>query len=70
MSNEKFPEITKILRREDDKDLVKEAIKEAVNEWLTNQYAAFGKWTATGIAAGLFVLLVKVLVVEGYWPKG
>lgn len=65
-----FPEIKNVLRRESDKELMKEAIKEAANEWLDKQFEAFGKWTAIGITASAFALLVKVLIVNGYWPKG
>lgn len=62
-------ELEKILRREADKKLVKEAVKEAAREWLDEQYKSFGKWSAMGIVAGLFVLVVKLLVVNDIWPK-
>lgn len=62
-------ELEKILRREADKELVKEAVKEAAREWLDEQYKSFGKWSAMGIAAGLFVLVVKLLVINDIWPK-
>lgn len=68
-SNEEFPEIQKCLRRESDKELMKEAMREAAKEWLNEQYRAFGKWTAVGIAAGAFILLVKILVIGDYWPN-
>jgi hypothetical protein len=31
------------------KDEAKEALKEAVNEWLEKQWAIFGKWSAAGV---------------------
>lgn len=66
---EKYPEIDKILRREADKELLKEAMREAAKEWLDEQYKTFGKWTAVGLGAGLFFLLVKILIVNDYWPN-
>mgnify|MGYP001564683304 CR=1 FL=1 len=50
------------MRTEDDKAIMKQAIKEASKEWLDEQFAAFGKWTAVGVASALFVVLFKVSV--------
>lgn len=36
----------------------KEIIKEALQEWLDNQFAKFGKWTLTGLLAAAFSALV------------
>lgn len=48
-----------------DKDIVKEAIK----EWLDEQFITLGKWTAKGIAAMVLAGLVY-LAVKGYgWHK-
>lgn len=57
------------MRREEDKELMKEALKEAAREWLDEQFAAFGKWTAVGIASATFYGMVKLLIVNGWWPK-
>lgn len=57
-----------MIRREEDKKIFKDAIKEAAKEWMTEQFAAFGKWTAIGIMAGIFGLTVKLLVVYNIWP--
>jgi len=57
------------MRREEDKELFKQAMKEAGKEWLTEQFAAFGKWSAIGIASGAFYLLVKFFVINGVWPR-
>lgn len=58
-----------ILRRAADKALVKEAFKEAAKEWLNDQFAAFGKWTAIGIASGTFYIIAKLAIKLGYWPN-
>ena len=39
------------------KDLIKEAQKEAIREWLDDKYKAFGKWSFLGLMA-LLVSLV------------
>jgi hypothetical protein len=44
--------------QEELKVLHKEAIKEAINEWLDKQYILFGKWTLRGISSGVLVLLL------------
>lgn len=39
---------------EEQKEIVKDAMKEALKEWLDKQFAAFGRWTFYGIlSAGL-----------------
>lgn len=45
---------------EQDREVFKEAIREASKEWLNDQFAAFGKWTAAGIAAAAFFILFRV----------
>jgi hypothetical protein len=40
------------------RDETKAAIKEAVGEWLTEQWAAFGKWSAAGILSLAIAALV------------
>lgn len=58
------------IRRDEDKELFKEAMKEAGKEWLQEQFAAFGKWTAVGMVSAGFYLIVKLFVVYGIWPRG
>ena len=40
---------------EEELRLHKEAVKEALQEWLDKQFAMFGKWTLTGLLAAAFV---------------
>lgn len=43
---------------EEQKELQKQAFKEAISEWLDKQFSAFGKWTLRGIssiALGMFL---------------
>lgn len=58
-----------IMRQTDNKELVKQAIKEAAKEWLDEQFRNFGKWTAGGLVVGVFYGAVKLLVINGWWPK-
>ena len=58
-----------VMRREEDKELLKEALREAGKEWLNEQFATFGKWTALGMASAVFYGLFKLIVVNGWWPK-
>ena len=50
-----------------DKDTQKEAIKEAITEWLDVQFAAVGRFTVKGIlAAALAGLAYAYLVTHGW----
>lgn len=52
-----------------DKQTEKEAIKEALQEWLDKQFALFGKWSLAGLfAAGLAGLVYLALLGQG-WHK-
>ena len=47
----------------------KDALKEALKEWLDEKFATFGKWSAASIAAaGLGVLAWLILTMNG-WHK-
>jgi len=47
--------------------VTKEAVKEALKEWLDEQFARVGKWTVHGIiAAGLAALVYFILVHNGW----
>ena len=43
-------------------------IGEAIDAWLEKKWAAFGKWTARGISAGVLGYIVYFLTTHG-WPK-
>lgn len=52
-----------------DPDVVKAAIKEAISEWLDEQFARFGKWSLASLAAlGLAALIYFILTMNG-WSK-
>lgn len=53
----------------ENRDEFQEAAKDAVNQWLKDQFAAFGKWTALGLASAAFYVMVKIFVLQGWWPK-
>jgi hypothetical protein len=55
--------------REEDKQLMKEAFKEAYHEWLDDQFARFGRWSFYSLAAmALVALLYFILVRSGWTP--
>lgn len=58
-----------LARRKDDKEAFREAVKEAISEWLDKQFMTFGKWSAIGIAAAAFALFVKLLISENIIPR-
>lgn len=52
---------------EKQRELVKEAFKEAIKEWLDGKFAAFGKWAAASLAAlALAALVYFILTVNGW----
>lgn len=52
-------------------DPVKEALKEALREWLDEKFAAFGRWSFYTLASlGLFALVYFILYMNGWKPIG
>lgn len=57
------------LSQAEAKTLMREAFKEAANEWLDDKFRLFGKWSIMGFAAaGLFALMYFILRLDG-WHK-
>lgn len=57
------------LTKAEAKILMREAVKEAANQWLDEKFQQFGKWSLTGLAAtGLVALLYFILQFSG-WHK-
>lgn len=47
--------------------LFKKALKEGLREWLDDQFATFGKWSAGAVAAAaLFALVYFILEMNGW----
>ncbi len=52
-----------------DQEIQKEAMKEAITEWMDKKFATFGKWSATGLLAMLIAGLTYIfLSSHGYRP--
>jgi len=51
------------LRRDEDKQLVKEALK----EWINERFAEFGKWTAKGLAVAAFGVFLYLYLTSQGW---
>lgn len=47
----------------------KNVIKQALKEWLNEQFAAFGKWSLFGILSMAFSALVYIWLLEHGWHK-
>lgn len=52
-----------------DRDVQKEAVKEALQEWLDKQFALFGKWTLAGLFSAAFVGAVYLWLAAHGWAK-
>ena len=52
-----------------DKDTQKEALKEALHEWLDEKFAAFGKWTLAGLMSATFTGLAYLFLTAQGWHK-
>lgn len=52
-----------------NEDEMKKAMKQAIKEWLDEQFAKFGRWSFYGLAAmGLAALVYFILSLNG-WHK-
>lgn len=52
---------------EEQKEIQKQAIKEAISEWLDKQFIVLGKWTLKGISSmGLAVLVYLWAAAHGW----
>lgn len=52
-----------------DKEELKEALKDAMREWLDEKYSQFGKWTLHGLLAMAVAVLTLVTLVSQGWHK-
>lgn len=49
--------------------VAKEAVKEALKEWLDDQFARVGKWTVNGILAAALAALVYFILIHQGWKQ-
>ena len=52
---------------DEQKELHKEAIKEAISEWLDKQFIVLGKWTLKGLSAMGLAVLVYLWAASHGW---
>jgi hypothetical protein len=52
-----------------DPEVQKQAVKEALREWLNDQFAAFGRWTFYGLLSAAFAGIVYLALVGAGWHK-
>lgn len=48
-----------------ERDEHKEIVKEAIREWLDEKYATFGKWTLHGVLASALAWVAYFLLTHG-----
>lgn len=53
----------------DKTKLDKEVVKEALQEWLDKQFAAFGKWTLAGLVSAALAGAVYLWFAAHGWAK-
>lgn len=53
-----------------DQDELKQIMKEAVKEWMNEQFVALGKWTARAVAAAIFGALALFALSVNGWKHG
>lgn len=47
----------------------KDALKEALKEWLDEKFAMFGKWSLSAIGAATLGLITYLLLIANGWHK-
>ena len=52
---------------EEQKELQKAAIKEAIQEWLDKQFATVGRWTVRGIVSAALAVLFYFYAASHGW---
>lgn len=65
--NERLKQSIREVLSEQPQDARKEIFKEAIQEWLDEKYAAFGKWSIHGLAAAALALLGYLIAVKTGW---
>lgn len=55
--------------RQQRKDIVKEALREVIKEWLDEQLVAVGKWSLRGIGLAAFAALVYFILTHTGWTQ-
>jgi hypothetical protein len=52
---------------DDRKQFIKDAMKEAMKEWLDEKIMSFGKWSLRAIGAAIIVALVYFILTVNGW---
>lgn len=54
---------------DEQKEIVKEAAKDAIKEWLDAQFATFGKWSMAALASMALAALVYFILINSGWHR-
>jgi hypothetical protein len=52
-----------------EEEQAKQALKEALKEWMDEKFATFGKWSAASLGAALVGMLVYFLLLSNGWQR-
>ncbi|HEX3643027.1 MAG TPA: hypothetical protein VHV10_17215 [Ktedonobacteraceae bacterium] len=52
---------------DDDREADKQVVKEALKEWLDEKFMEFGKWTISGIAALVLAAIAYMILITHGW---
>lgn len=57
------------MAEEEQRELIKNAAKDAIKEWLDDQFAKFGKWSMAALASAALAALVYFILTASGWHK-
>lgn len=52
-----------------ERSVIKDAMKEAMKEWLDEKFAAFGRWSFYGFMAALFTAFTYFIMASTGWVR-
>ena len=54
---------------EEQRELIKSAAKDAIKEWLNEQFAKFGKWSMAALASAALAAVVYFILHMSGWQR-
>lgn len=57
------------MNKDEEQEMMKDAVKQALKEWLDSKFSEFGKWSATAVAAAGLVALVYFILMTNGWHR-
>ncbi|UOF83103.1 fmrfamide related peptide family [Caudoviricetes sp.] len=57
------------MKKDDDKEVIKSALKDGIKEWMDEKFMRFGKWTVGALAAAIFSAMIYFMLLSQGWYK-